>query len=765
MIYLQMGTIVCMKVLLIVSIMVLTLVANEKLRVQLNWKPQFEFAAFYMAKEFGFYDEAGIDVELRHLDPEHPVDILREINRNNIDVAVYYPTIIPLAVKTKKYMLLSYLFQNSPLIALSKKSPEKLEGSCLYLSRNEYEGPVDLMMQKLGVTCRKRYNKKMFEADPNGAITSTQFKNEQEHKNIVKLEPLSYGYDMYDDILFSTKDYYAMHKMELRKFVLATLKGWRYALKHIDEAAKIVHEKYAPDISLEELKRQAKNIRAYSVLSLEKVGLFNPRRMQRICSIYKENGSLSEDADIYEFIDPLFIDTLPLNFKQRELIARTPVLYSETTWPPFVIIDDKHRVSGMIEEYIDLIRRRTGLDMRFVYEKSWSDVLEDIQRGRLDMAMATGETKERREYAVFSKPYGVYDFAIASKREYIYADIEDLKGKRVAVGKNYTAEAILLENHRKVHVISVQTTAEGLAMLEKGEVDAVIDIFPVVSYEIAEGQYRDMVVSRALEDKFALKAMFRKDLAKIRDIFNLALDSISQKERERIMKRYDAKIVYVVDVHKVRYFKVIIVLLVVLLGIAIFLGIRFKREIRRRKKVEALLRRQAVHDPLTHLYNRRFFNEFMETELAFAKRNGATMLFGIFDIDNFKRYNDRYGHIQGDEVLRKISKKARELCKRKSDFVFRLGGEEFGVYTRLENEEGIEEYIGRFVESIAALGIEHVGNEPYGIVTISFGVVVAKIHPNAKVTLEEIYKKADELMYEAKKAGKNRALFEIIEFR
>ena len=753
-----------MKGLFLLILLVVSLAASQKVRVQLNWKPQFEFAAFYMAKEFGFYKEAGLDVELRHIDPHHPVDILKQIDQKRADIALYYPSIIPIAAKSGRYEILSYIFQNSPFVALSKNSIEKIEGSCLYLSDNEKEGPIDLMLRKIGVTCRKPYSIEAFLQDPKGILTSSLFKHEDVQEKLFKIDPKQFGFNMYDDILFSSKEYYTQHKPTLRLFVLATIKGWRYALSHIDTAAKIIHNKYASDLDIETLQKQGKDILAYSIFSLEKVGLFNPQRMQKILDIYKENGRLDKETDIYTLIDPLFIDTIPLDFSQREIIAETPILYSETTWPPFTIVDEKGRMHGMIEDYIDLIRRKTGLDMRFVPKRSWSEVLLEIKKGYLDMAMATGETPDRQKYAVFSKPYESYDFAIVSKRKKIYSDIDDLKGKRVAVGENYTAEIVLLEKYKKVKVVSVATTAKALELLEKGKVDAVVDIMPVVSYGIVEGQYRDMVVSGKLPEKFPLKAMFRKELVAVRDIFNLGLDWILKEERELIQKRYDSKIVYVVDVQKMRYFKFIIVVLIGLLVIALFFGFRFDREIRRRKKVELLLRKQSIQDPLTQLYNRRFFNTFMEGELAFAKRFGATILFGVFDVDNFKLYNDRYGHLKGDEVLRTIAKRVKEICKRRSDFVFRLGGEEFGIYTRLESEENIGEYIDLIVKEIEKLGIEHKDNTPYGVVTISLGVVVAKINPGSNVMLEDIYKEADDLMYRAKQKGKNCALFEIIEY-
>ena len=741
----------------------MSLFGRETLHVQLNWKPQFEFAAFYMAKEFGFYDEAGLDVHLHHIDPEHTESIVQKVKSHEAQIGVYYSSIIPLAAHNKEFEILSYIFQTSPFIAVSKHVATDLEKSCLYLSQNEYNGPVEMMMKRMGVTCRKNFDEEAFLKDPEGIITYSVFKHYFDDRKLHKFFPKKFGFDMYDDIIFTEKEFYKTHKPALRSFVIATLKGWRYALEHFDKAVEVIHAKYAPQKSIEDLKQEAKDILTYSVFSVRKTGIFNPRRLRSMLTLYEESNAISARYDIYDFVDPLFIDTLPLSLKQRELIAETPILYSETAWPPFTMVDDKKKIYGIIEEYLDLIRKRSGLDLRFRYIQRWSDVLTAIQNGTLDMAMATGETPKRRKYAVFSKPYDVYDFGIASKRGRLFTDVDALKGKRVAVGEDYTAHE-LLQYHSDIHIVAVPTTKEALALLHAGKVDAVVDIMPTLAYYIGNLFYSDIYISGKLPQKFALRAMFKKDLGDIRDIFNMALATISQKEKKDIEKRFAPRVVHVIDVRKERYFKLIIGLLAVLLAIALFLGWRFKKEITKRQATERLLRKQAIEDPLTHLYNRRFFNTFMESEIAGVKREGGTILFAIFDIDNFKLYNDRYGHLAGDKVLQAIAKKIKTLCKRKSDFLFRLGGEEFGILAHVEDEMSAREYMQEIVRSVEEMGIEHKDNEPYGVVTISLGAVVAVVSPASDVTLEELYKRADELMYTAKILGKNRAVTERVEY-
>ncbi len=176
-----------------------------------------------------------------------------------------------------------------------------------------------------------------------------------------------------------------------------------------------------------------------------------------------------------------------------------------------------------------------------------------------------------------------------------------------------------------------------------------------------------------------------------------------------------------------------------------------------RKNVEQL----AITDELTGLYNRRYFNTIISRELQRAQRSGKTLTFAMMDLDHFKQYNDHYGHQKGDVVLTTIGNTLKKVLNRGSDYSFRLGGEEFGViFTDLLPAEGIV-FADKISLSIENLGIEHQWSEVASVVTISMGLL--SVTPGPGITVDEIYKEADEALYKAKEIGRNQIVPRILD--
>ena len=115
----------------------------------------------------------------------------------------------------------------------------------------------------------------------------------------------------------------------------------------------------------------------------------------------------------------------------------------------------------------------------------------------------------------------------------------------------------------------------------------------------------------------------------------------------------------------------------------------------------------SITDFLTSLYNRRHFNAIFELELKRAKRDNKNFVLMILDIDFFKQYNDTYGHDKGDEVLKNISLALKDTLKRASDYIFRLGGEEFAIITSDIQYIGLVRLCNRLLQSVNDLKIEH----------------------------------------------------------
>lgn len=169
---------------------------------------------------------------------------------------------------------------------------------------------------------------------------------------------------------------------------------------------------------------------------------------------------------------------------------------------------------------------------------------------------------------------------------------------------------------------------------------------------------------------------------------------------------------------------------------------------------EALLARLddlSNTDRLTGLANRRAFDLRLQTELTRASRDGAMTTVMLIDVDYFKQYNDRYGHQQGDECLRRVGDCLRRGVTRESDFVARYGGEEFVVVLPNLGARGAEAVASRIAAKLDEAGIAHAASPAAPFVTVSMGIACGKA-----MSAQDLLAKADAALYTAKRTGRNR---------
>ena len=162
----------------------------------------------------------------------------------------------------------------------------------------------------------------------------------------------------------------------------------------------------------------------------------------------------------------------------------------------------------------------------------------------------------------------------------------------------------------------------------------------------------------------------------------------------------------------------------------------------------------SITDFLTKLYNRRHFSKVFTSELNRAKRDKKIFILMILDIDYFKQYNDTYGHDAGDLTLQNISNSLKSSLKRSQDFVFRLGGEEFGIITSDINIKNVDILSNKILQTVRKLNIEHKSSKINDIVTISIGIKI--VNANDTLSEAEIYKLADDALYKAKDLGRDQ---------
>ncbi len=162
----------------------------------------------------------------------------------------------------------------------------------------------------------------------------------------------------------------------------------------------------------------------------------------------------------------------------------------------------------------------------------------------------------------------------------------------------------------------------------------------------------------------------------------------------------------------------------------------------------------SLTDGLTGLSNRRYFDEALKTEFFREKRYGEELSLIMLDVDFFKPYNDRYGHVAGDDCLRRMAAVFRRIVVRASDIVARYGGEEFVIILPDTGSHGAQELAERIRKAVEALGILHEGSDLSRFVTISLGVVTAC--PAKLGSPADLVSLVDDALYGAKNGGRNR---------
>ncbi|MHB1838998.1 MAG: GGDEF domain-containing protein [Acidobacteriaceae bacterium] len=169
------------------------------------------------------------------------------------------------------------------------------------------------------------------------------------------------------------------------------------------------------------------------------------------------------------------------------------------------------------------------------------------------------------------------------------------------------------------------------------------------------------------------------------------------------------------------------------------------------------LRELSIRDGLTGIYNRRHFDEVLLAEWKRSIRTQKPLSLLLIDVDRFKKLNDRYGHPEGDECLKKIAAQLLKILRRSSDTLARYGGEEFAAILPETNKESAQLIADAMRMSVEELKIANKDSQPARVVTVSIGV--CSEHAMLSRPAEELLNAADAALYRAKKLGRNRIQF------
>ncbi|MDB2562809.1 ABC transporter substrate-binding protein [Sulfurimonas sp.] len=286
--------------------------ANEKISLQLLWKHQFEFAGFYVAKEKGFYKDAGLDVDIKEF--HFGINVVNDVLTKKTDIGIGRSSLILDKLKGKNVVLLNALYQSSPYVLLSLQRPdlkkvEDFKNKRIMLSDNLESIAAISSMMKVKNVQEHSYLKipHTFNIDDllhnKTDLMTTYISNEPFHlkeKGIryTVFDPKDYGFDFYADILFTSNNYLQSNKTKVQKFQEASLKGWEYAFSNIDETIEIILKKYnTQNKTKEALLYEAKALKDLAYVKEIPFGSLNIERIREIANIYRLLGMTQTSND------------------------------------------------------------------------------------------------------------------------------------------------------------------------------------------------------------------------------------------------------------------------------------------------------------------------------------------------------------------------------------------------------------------------------------------------------------------------------------
>ncbi len=310
-----------MKYFILSIILTLSLSASdkplEKVSLQLMWLDQFQFAGYYMAKEKGFYRDAGLDVDIKKF--KYSMDTVEEVLSSRATFGVGRSSLIRLRSQGKKVVLLSAIFQSSPfmLLALESsdiKSVKDFVGKRVMLTKNAVDtASIYAMILSNGVNekdmifMEHNFNfEELIDGNVDlyaGYASNEPYILEQREIPYRIFSPKDEGFDFYSDLLFTSQKEVQENPSRVDRFKKASLKGWKYAFEHIDETVKIIYKKYNPqNKTLNALTFEGQTLKKLAYSGKLKLGDISQKKILRIFDVYKIMGHVKKSLDIHEFI-------------------------------------------------------------------------------------------------------------------------------------------------------------------------------------------------------------------------------------------------------------------------------------------------------------------------------------------------------------------------------------------------------------------------------------------------------------------------------
>ena len=509
-----------------------------------------------MAKEKGFYEKIGLDVEIKKYNLS--TNVLNEVLEKRADFGVNSSSLIIKKSLGKDIVILGSIFQSSPLIILALKDSRiknihDIKNKKLMMTSEQYEAaPLQSMLISENISLKSinlidhsfnvddLINKK---TDFMMAYTTNEpylLKEKGYESQIFHLK--DYGFNFYEEILFTSKEFANNNPKLVKDFYDASISGWYYAFENIDETAQLIYEKYNPqNKSLASLIDEAKEMKKLVYDKENKIGTITKERINLIINTYKVLGLMKNSIDIDDLIYTKHLNnSFTLSKEESDYLKNKKEIKFciDPDWMPFEKIEDNKHI-GISADYVDIIESKLNVPITLVQTKSWSESLSKAKERVCDIIPLIVKTDNRDKYLNFTSPYIKLPLVMAGGIEDSFIeDINQYKNKKIGISKDYAFGEILKAKYPHLNFVEVENMKDGFEQIQKGQISGFIENLTTIGFAIQKNYIGQIKIIAKLNETLEAGISSRNDEPILNSIFQKALDSIDSEKREEIYNKW-----------------------------------------------------------------------------------------------------------------------------------------------------------------------------------------------------------------------------------
>jgi len=545
---------------LLLSILFITPIYAKKQTVtlQLQWKHQFQFAGYYMAKKKGFYDEVNLNVKF--LEYQSGKNILKNVLSGKVNYGIGRSSLINKRSHGKDIVLLASILQSSPLAIATKKDSEiktlkDFKNKQLTITGNEAETSIFPMLLSQQINKNdiiiKSSKDKINDFINNKTDIITLYTSNQEYTLIKRgikyniFHPKDYNFDFYDDILFTNENEAITNRERTRNFTKATIKGWKYAFENIDETINLILKHYnTQNKTRKALQYEARILKELAFKDINNFGTIEKNKIQRTYDIYHLMGLTKEPLNLDKLIFNLS-STTPTIYTEEEKeylqINKVIKMCNNPNWEPIEFAEhgDMNKMAGIAIDTIRKIEEHLNVRFQTIHTTSWIQSQQYLKEKKCDILPAAIKTQKREEYANFTQPYLNLPLAIfTAKDKPLVNSLSDIIEETWSRQKGSGLIHYMQREYPNNKLITTNNVNEAFQFVNNGTTYFTIASLPIATNVISKYQLDNLQIAGYSNIMYKLSIAVRDDNLMLRDILDKALKKISKKEHRNILKSW-----------------------------------------------------------------------------------------------------------------------------------------------------------------------------------------------------------------------------------